>query len=106
MGCFIAPLLLVLGLTGVQYGLHVPEKYRLKLLNIMLWGGVVMLAVEHVAHGEVVPYPPFLTAGLSAVLPEIVSVGVPMTLVIVAVWAAFVIALNHIESSKAKASSE
>ena len=45
-----------------------------------------MLAIEHIAHEEVVPYPPFLTAGLAEVLPEMLSVGVPMTLAIITVW--------------------
>jgi len=53
-----------------------------------------MLAVEHIAHREVVPYPPFLTAGLSEVLPEILKVGVPMTFAIVLVWAVMVLVAN------------
>ena len=31
-------------------------------LNKMLWGGSALLAFEHVWHGEVVPFFPFLTA--------------------------------------------
>jgi hypothetical protein len=49
-----------------------------------------MLAVEHVAHGEIVPYPPFLTAGLSQVLPEMLMIGVPMAAVNVLIWSAIV----------------
>lgn len=64
----------------------VPEKYHINWLNSMLWGGVVMLAVEHISHREVVLYPPFLTAGLTEVLPEMLKVGVPMTLSIFLIW--------------------
>jgi len=49
-----------------------------------------MLAVEHIAHGEIVPYPPFLTAGLSQVLPEMLMVGVPMAVASVLIWSAMV----------------
>jgi hypothetical protein len=64
----------------------VSEKYHLNWLNSMLWGGVVMLAVEHICHREIVLYPPFLTAGLPEVLPETLRVGVPMTLSIFLIW--------------------
>ena len=40
----------------------IPLSRKLKWLSYMLWGGVVLLAFEHVWHGEVVPFPPFLTA--------------------------------------------
>jgi hypothetical protein len=84
MACFIVPTGAAIITTVVRK--KVPEKYHLDWLNSMLWGGVAMLAVEHVAHGEVVPYPPFLTAGLSEVFPEMMRVGVPMTLAIFLVW--------------------
>ena len=34
---------------------------KLGWLNNMLWGGSALLALEHVWHGEVVPWFPFLT---------------------------------------------
>jgi len=49
-----------------------------------------MLAVEHIAHREIVLYPPFLTAGLSEVLPEMLRVGIPMTLAIFLIWGVMV----------------
>ena len=49
-----------------------------------------MLAVEHIAHGEIVLYPPFLTADLHEVLPEMLRVGVLMTLAIVLIWGTMV----------------
>jgi len=64
----------------------VPEKYHMNWLNSMLWGGVIMLAVEHISHREIVLYPPFLTAGLPEVFPEMMRVGIPMTLSIFLIW--------------------
>lgn len=49
-----------------------------------------MLAIEHIAHREIVLYPPFLTAGLSEVLPEMLRVGIPMTLAIFLIWVVMV----------------
>ena len=84
MACFVVPTAAAIVTTAI--GKKVPEKYHLNWLNSMLWGGVVMLAVEHIAHKEIVLYPPFLTAGLSEVLPEMLRVGVPMTLAIFLIW--------------------
>jgi len=88
MACFAVPTAAAIVTTAI--GKKVPEKYHLDWLNSMLWGGVVMLAVEHIAHGEVVLYPPFLTAGLPEVLPEMIKVGVPMTLCIFLIWGVMV----------------
>jgi hypothetical protein len=84
MACFLVPTAAAIVTTAV--GKKVPEKYHINWLNSMLWGGVVMLAVEHIAHKEVVLYPPFLTAGLSEILPEMMRVGIPMTLSIFLIW--------------------
>ncbi len=88
MACFIVPAGAAIVTTAI--GKKAPEKYHLNWLNSMLWGGVVMLAVEHIAHKEIVLYPPFLTAGLSEVLPEMLRVGVPMTLSIFLIWGVMV----------------
>ena len=84
MACFVVPTAAAIVTTVM--GKKIPEKYHINWLNSMLWGGVVMLAVEHIAHKEIVLYPPFLTAGLSEVLPETLRVGVPMTLAIFLIW--------------------
>ena len=65
---------------------------RLKVLNGMLWGGSALLAFEHVWHGEVVPWFPFLTAmndpaDTAEMLAEMSTVGVTMAIVVTAVWA-------------------
>jgi hypothetical protein len=88
MACFLIPL--GLAVITTLFRRKFPEKYRVNWLNVLLWGGVVMLAVEHVAHGEVVLYPPFLTAGLPEVLPEMLMVGVPMAALTTLVWGTMV----------------
>ena len=61
----------------------IPFSQKLGWLNKMLWGGSALLAFEHLWHGEISPFYPFLTAasetgGLSAVLHEMATVGVGM----------------------------
>lgn len=64
---------------------------RLSWLMGLLWGGVLLLAFEHFWHGEIVPYPPFLTAMSSPedkaeMLHEMATVGVSMAVCVTAVW--------------------
>ena len=64
---------------------------RLGWLMSLLWGGVLLLAFEHFWHGEVVPFPPFLTAMLSPedtnnMLHEVATVGVSMAVNVTVVW--------------------
>ena len=66
---------------------------RLGWLMSLLWGGVLLLAFEHFWHGEVVPFPPFLSAMGSpedtrVMLHEMATVGVSMTVTVTAVWGA------------------
>jgi hypothetical protein len=68
---------------------------RLGWLNTMLWGGTALLALEHVWHGELVPWPPFLTAmetpgAVGPMLREIATYGVAMAVAVVAVWGVMV----------------
>ncbi len=69
----------------------VPFSRKLKWLTNLLWGGSVLLAFEHVWHGEVVPWFPFLTAAsnpedAAEMLHEMGTVGVTMALLITAIW--------------------
>lgn len=64
---------------------------KLKRLNHLLWGGSALLAFEHVWHGEVTPFFPFLTAASSPadtsdMLHEMSTVGVGMAVLVTAVW--------------------
>ena len=77
--------------AAAEREVRIPWSRKLKWLSHMLWGGVILLAFEHVWHGEVVAWPPFLTAmsdpGATAeMLHEMATVGVCMALLITAVW--------------------
>ncbi len=67
-------------------------KFSTKLgwLNKMLWGGSALLAFEHLWHGEVVPFFPFLTAvktgEVAGMLQEMSTVGVLMAVLVTSVW--------------------
>lgn len=66
----------------------------------MLWGGAILLCLEHIWHGEVVFYPPFLTAMSDAadtavMLHEMSAVGVSMALLVTAVWVVMVLVADH-----------
>ncbi|MGQ9479433.1 MAG: hypothetical protein ACUVQ0_05395 [Thermoproteota archaeon] len=90
MACFLAPMIVAIFTSLFRRVL--PKKLKIDLLNLLLWGGVLGLAAEHISHREIVPYPPFLTKGLEYVLPEIVEVGVPMTLFVTGIWVAILVA--------------
>ena len=69
----------------------IPMSRKLKWLTYMLWGGVIMLLFEHVWHGEIVPWFPFLTAmedaaSMHEMLYEMATVGVGMAALITIVW--------------------
>lgn len=71
-----------------------PFSHKLKWLNNMLWGGSTLLAFEHVWHGEVVPWFPFLTAvsdgEVMGMLQEMSTVGVSMAVLVTLAWGAMV----------------
>ena len=71
---------------------RVPFSRKLRWLGNLLWGGSALLAFEHVWHGEVVPWFPFLTAAsdpadAAEMLHEMSTVGVTMALLVTVVWA-------------------
>ena len=83
-----------------------PFSTKLKWLNNMLWGGSALLLFEHIWHGEVVPWFPFLTAAAdpadtAEMLTEMSTVGVAMSLAVTGVWALMVTAASVIEKRKA-----
>ena len=76
-------------------------KKQLKWLNGMLWGGALLLCFEHIWHGEVVPWFPFLTAAedpkdMTAMLHEMSTVGVVMAVLVTAAWIGMVVVTNII----------
>lgn len=88
--------------TAMAEPAKIPFSHKLKWLNNMLWGGSALLAFEHIWHGEVVPWFPFLTAAehpitRSEMLQEMSSVGVAMALLVSAVWVGITTVSNVIE---------
>ena len=84
-----------------------PFSRKLKWLTNLLWGGAVLLAFEHVWHGEVVPWFPFLTAAAdpgdaAEMLHEMGTVGVTMALLVTAIWLVMLGVSKAIEKRPAK----
>ena len=80
---------------------------QLNKLNGLLWGGSGLLAFEHLWHGEITPFFPFLTATADAestqrMLYEMSTSGVAMAAVVTAVWAVSVILENIIKKKSAE----
>lgn len=85
-----------------------PFSRKLKWLTNMLWGGSALLAFEHVWHGEVVPWFPFLTAAgdpaeAAVMLQEMATVGTSMALLITAVWGGMLFVTNAMEKQALQA---
>lgn len=83
---------------------------KLKWLNKMLWGGTALLAFEHVWHGEITPWFPFLTAadspaGIGEMFHEMATVGTMMAVVVTAVWIGMVAVTGAIEKRAEEADS-
>jgi hypothetical protein len=105
MACFAAPL--AVGIVTAVFGKKIPAKYHIGWFNALVFGGSLGLLVEHLASGEIVPYPPFLTAmanpaDAAAMFAEILSIGVPMLIACAGIWAILVVGANYI-GAKAKA---
>ena len=100
MACFIAPLVQALATSALRKARagavadpsSGPLLRALPALEKMLWGGTLMLIVDHAISGEIMLRFPFFSAlekqgGGAVMLREILSVGVPMCVVITLVWA-------------------
>lgn len=79
-----------------------PFVQKLKWLRNLLWGGSALLMFEHVWHGEVVPFFPFLTAAsnpedAAEMIHEMSTVGVSMAVLVTLVWAGMVLVTSRIE---------
>lgn len=77
---------------------------KLGWLSKLLWGGSALLAFEHLWHGEITPFFPFLTAANNPVdfaemLSEMSTVGVSMAALITCVWGGMV-AVTHFMEKK------
>ena len=81
---------------------RIPFSRKLGWLMKMLWGGAFLLLIEHVWHGEVVPWFPFLTAmknkeDTKEMLKEMGTIGVAMALLVTSVWIVVLIVAHFME---------
>ena len=77
--------------VNVESASKIPFSQKLKWLNRLLWGGSFLLMFEHIWHGEVVPFFPFLTAAsnpedAAEMLHEMATAGVSMAVLVTVVW--------------------
>lgn len=99
MCCFLMPLMQGVAVSAVRKSTkkNLESSYtpawihELPKLENMLWGGTVMLVVDHIISGEVTWRYPFFTAleqagGASVMLREMLTVGLPMCAVITLLW--------------------
>lgn len=116
MACFIVPAAEAIAVTAATKLLgHKKQKKqqrsdsfrngKLGWLNKMLWGGSALLAFEHLWHGEVVPFFPFLSAMESAeetasMLHEMGTVGAGMALMVTGVWIGMVAVSRVLEKRR------
>lgn len=93
---------------SVQKATKINFSEKLGWLNKLLWGGSALLAFEHLWHGEIVPFFPFLTAvenGETAeMLAEMGSAGVMMSVLVTAVWVGMVAVSSVIENRELRSS--
>ena len=99
MSCFIVPLTQAIA-TSAYRKINAkkteapgagPLMRQIPALEKMLWGGSVMLIVDHIINGEVTWRYPFFTAlesagGGEVMLKEMLTVGLPMSVVLTLVW--------------------
>lgn len=115
MACFVESIVVASVLSVVKKNVTKQEKSnedvqkiswsrKLGWLVNMLWGGAFLLFVEHIWHGEIVAYPPFLTAMSSpedtqAMIHEILTIGSAQVVLIVAIWAMMVVCADKMYSN-------
>ena len=121
MACFLVPTAEALVISAVNKAQSAKEKKqepakeekipfsrKLRWLTNLLWGGSFLLAFEHVWHGEVVPFFPFLTAAsnpedAAEMLHEMATAGVGMAIAVTVVWLLMLAGAAIIEKRAAKA---
>ena len=110
MACFTAPLAgaAVAAVVQKTAGKKSSNPFLRKLhwLVKMALGGSFLLAIEHIYHGEITFFPPFLTAmedpnDTQEMVHEIMTVGVSMAVLLVVVWVGMVVVSEIVERRKA-----
>ena len=97
--------------SNIETAEKLPFSGKLKWLSNLLWGGSALLTLEHVWHGEIVPFAPFLTAvndpaAAAEMLQEMATVGVGMTVAVTAVWLGMLGVSRVMEKRTAKEQTE
>ena len=110
MACFTAPLAgaavaAVVHKTAGEKSQN-PFLRKLNWLVKMSLGGSFLLAIEHIYHGEITFFPPFLTAmkdpnDTKEMLHEIMTVGVSMAVLLLVAWIGMVVVSEIVERRKA-----
>ena len=80
MACFIVPLTQAVATTIYRKVTKQTDTFvgrNLKTLELMLWGGSIMLLIDHLVNGELFAWN----------LREVLTIGVSMSVVVTAVWA-------------------
>ena len=80
--CFLVPLTQAITTTVYRVCTKQTDTFvgrNLKTLELMLWGGTIMLLVDHIINGEFFAWNPM----------ELLTVGLPMSLAVTAIWAIF-----------------
>lgn len=80
---------------------------KLKWLSNLLWGGSAMLAFEHLWHGEITPFYPFLTAvntpeSTQEMFREMATNGVGMAAVVTIAWGVMIV-VSHMVRKRSQA---
>lgn len=77
--------------VNVQTAHKIPFSQKLKWLSRLQWGGSLLLAFEHLWHGEIQPFFPFLTAmgdpaDAAEMFHEMSTIGVGMACMTTLAW--------------------
>ncbi len=89
----------------------IPFSTKLGWLVKMSSFGSILLLFEHIWHGEVVPFFPFLTNAVNAedrkeMLAEMGTTGVLMAVLITVVWIGMLVAVKRVEMADKKVKKE
>lgn len=92
-----------------KFGSDIKWSQKLSYLELTLFSGSFLLAIEHILHGEVVPFPPFLTAAsnpadLAEMLTEMGTVGFAMLAILLVAWGVGVLIADYFKFKKRKKS--
>ena len=86
---------------------HMTWSSHVRKLSNFLWGGSALLAFEHVWHGEVVPFFPFLiavrTGDTAEMLAEMGSAGVTMAVLVTVAWVGMLVVSSIVEKRALRA---